>query len=468
SEELELLKSWIQHGADIAIASTDLAEEDSLKVAIGKYTDAIQAASETVYDFDFASQELIATLNTPYRSVKQKSSTSPALEVIIMGRQTFDFADFQALAQVKEQIVALDMSYAPVGDEVFAVIAQLPNLESLHLNFTNISGDKLSLLNECQRLKTLSLAGTAVSKSQILSLEIPTLEELYLWNTRIADAELAALRTTLSSVNIQSGIERTEEEQLTLTPPVLKSANNVLFTGDEIVLGHKFNGVEIRYTIDGSQPDSTANLYQAPLSFTEEVTIKTIALKSGWKDSEVATFTFRERGHIPQQIEMLQVARMLWRGKGGKGLTDGEQGKVEEIPYFSWIGFQDKPFVALADMGEQLVTLDSIGISYGVQLYDWLRASPPTRVEIYGGDSKDDLNLLVDQSVGFSRKEGDDTAVISYFSVDRSSFRYYKIVAHTIEVLPTWHRHKGNKGRLFVDQLFFVQNNNRQLSFSDQ
>ncbi|MEM6964274.1 MAG: chitobiase/beta-hexosaminidase C-terminal domain-containing protein [Bacteroidota bacterium] len=465
NDELELLKNWVKYGADTKSTIADLAEEDALKLTIGQYTDKMQLAEETTYDFDFASKELVTSLNAPYRSIKQKSVTSPALEVTIVGRHTFDEKSFQELMQIKEQIVTLNMAYNPADDEIFEVITQLKNLETLNLNFTNITGNKLHLLNQCQQLKSISLVGTAITEQQVLMLkDLPHLQKLFLWDTPIADAKVIELQTTLGIEDVQKGVQEKQDELLSLTPPVLEGAKNILSIGEKIVLSHKLNGVEIRYTNDGTHPDSSSTLYQAALDFKEEVTIKAIAIKDGWKSSEVAAFTFREKGYIPQNIELLYAAQTPWRGKGIRCLTDGEQGKIGELPYVSWLGFRDVPFVALADLGENPIALDSIGISYGIS--HWRKCAPPDWIEIYGGNSEDDLTLLNNKKVGFGDSKINNVAILDYLRIKGGKFRYYKIVVHPIEKFPEWHTHKGKKGSVFIDQLFFHSKEISQLSLN--
>ena len=48
----------------------------------------------------------------------------------------------------------------------------------------------------------------------------------------------------------------------------------------------------IHYTLDGSEPTSSSDVYSAPIHLTESKTIKAIAVKDGMDDSEVATATY--------------------------------------------------------------------------------------------------------------------------------------------------------------------------------
>ncbi|MBN2545259.1 MAG: chitobiase/beta-hexosaminidase C-terminal domain-containing protein [Spirochaetes bacterium] len=47
-------------------------------------------------------------------------------------------------------------------------------------------------------------------------------------------------------------------------------------------------GVVIRYTDDGNDPDKTSTVYTNPITVDSSMTIKAIAYRSGWKDSDIA------------------------------------------------------------------------------------------------------------------------------------------------------------------------------------
>ncbi|MFI2857335.1 chitobiase/beta-hexosaminidase C-terminal domain-containing protein [Paenibacillus sp. JSM ZJ436] len=59
-----------------------------------------------------------------------------------------------------------------------------------------------------------------------------------------------------------------------------------------ITLTSATEGASIYYTMDGSTPTNQSMLYDAPISITEDVTIKAIAVKSQFQDSEMLTLVY--------------------------------------------------------------------------------------------------------------------------------------------------------------------------------
>ncbi|MHC4487386.1 MAG: FN3 associated domain-containing protein, partial [Planctomycetota bacterium] len=61
----------------------------------------------------------------------------------------------------------------------------------------------------------------------------------------------------------------------------------------QLTLSTGTGGAEIHYTLDGSEPTIThGNTYISPLSVSGTTTIRAIAVKPGWLDSEVKTYTY--------------------------------------------------------------------------------------------------------------------------------------------------------------------------------
>ena len=82
-----------------------------------------------------------------------------------------------------------------------------------------------------------------------------------------------------------------------LSPPEF-SLRGGRFRGPvEVVLHHPETGVAIRYTIDGSVPDSSDPLYEGPIKLSEPTTLRARAFKSGLTKSITVqeTYVFRDK-----------------------------------------------------------------------------------------------------------------------------------------------------------------------------
>ncbi len=459
--EYSLIREWIRQGADETITLSAMDKEDTLFLLTQKQISSEKPVEGPQYTFDFADAGLIESLNNPYRAVVQKAPNSPAIDVKILGRQVFNSELLTDLKGIRDQVVSLDMSYAPVGDEVFDLLTQFQNVEELNLNFTKISGEKLSTLNNLKNLKSLSLSGTAITASALDELENPGLEELFIWNTRLSQDEVNDISG--KGYDLIAGFEPDENEMLPLTAPLLAGGKKIITPTDPVELMHKIKGVTIRYTDDGSDPDSTSNMYSQPLNYDGDVTLKAFAYKAGWLTSDTVAFKLVQRGERPKDVELLYPTTGIFKGKGKLTLIDDEVGNVRDLPYFSWLGFYHTPFGVIADMGAEPPVLQQIAFNFGIEQRN--KGAVPVEAELWGGDSKEDLQLLQTRKLSYDKEEFKDrTSHMFFFAVDNTKFQYYKIIAYPMNQLPEWHRHKGEKAGIFIDQIFFYKEKPRTSS----
>ncbi len=77
------------------------------------------------------------------------------------------------------------------------------------------------------------------------------------------------------------------------------NCENVTFAFDSrtVVLTSATDGAEIRYTLDGSEPDANSTLYEGPLALTVNTTVNAIAYRQGYNPSEITTYAFVVADH---------------------------------------------------------------------------------------------------------------------------------------------------------------------------
>ena len=401
AQDLALLKAWIAHGANPNVALSELADQDSLHVVASHIIEKFHSGPQ--YAFGFADKETIEQLNSPYRNVIQKSISSPAVEATIYGRSTFKIDYLKELSKIKEQLISLNLSNLPITDTDLKHIAQFENLEHLNLTNTDITNESIQLFSSFKQLSSLSLSGTSINKEILEHLKsFAALNEVYLWNTSIADTMLVPYRKSMPEVNFELGYVPSEEDKSKLTPPVLPEKKHYVVDNEKITLEHKFKGVQVRYTTDGSEPDSLSSLYSGPFPLGDSKIIKTYAHKEGWEDSDVQTFEFINKGYVPVDVKLKYDPPPNLAGKGALTLIDDIKGN-DWIAPLEWIGFSEKPLHATMDFGNNPPETEKIVLSYGIREYGDI--APPKSIEVWAGDNKDSLTLLLKKKVPFAKSE---------------------------------------------------------------
>jgi len=75
------------------------------------------------------------------------------------------------------------------------------------------------------------------------------------WDTPVSKAELETLREKFKNITWVVGREDLDEDILQLNLPQLSNASNIFTDTLALKIGHPIRDVEIRFTLDGSEPD---------------------------------------------------------------------------------------------------------------------------------------------------------------------------------------------------------------------
>lgn len=455
--EISTIEAWIKSGADFEKKLNQFADGDSLKFIVASFL-ASRAESEAPivekqYNFDAASSDVVAGLNTPFRSVFPLYQNSPAIQADFFLKDNFKTKSLEELRSVADQLVILNLSKMPVTDKDLEIITSFRNLEILNLNFTRIQGSGLSHLARLENLQSLSLAGTSVKANDLeIILKLPKLSEVYVWNTQVADNEREALEKKYPDVEIIGNLF-SDSKVLKLGKPRLEN-DGVIRKGELISLKHSMPGVIIRLSKDSSDPDTVnSEVYKEPFVIDESIVLKSKACKEGWYCSDVLEVTCFVEGIAPSNVMLLNAADYRYTGKGASGLTDLQKGVADIFKEPSWLGYRDQPFSATFDF-ESRITLKKIVISFGKNIGGFI--FPPEEVEIWAGNDKENFKLL--KKIKSKQPTGYTSNAVEALPIaidENTSYQYYKIVAKPVGKLPAWHDKKGEKGWFFVDEVFF-------------
>jgi uncharacterized membrane protein/mono/diheme cytochrome c family protein len=455
-EQIDLLFVWIQSGADMKKTMKDHADDDTVKILAAKFIHLPKTETEKIYSFAAVSASTIQKLSGPFCSVFPISQNSPALQADFFVREKFDRKKLGELLKVKQQLVVLNLGNMPVTDADMKTVSQFTNLEKLVLNNSLITNDALKEIKKLKSLRSLSLAGTQIDKNGAQSFsQFDSLKEVFIWNTNITSTEADDLQKQNKKIRFDRGYIPDENEILTLTPPVVKNEEFILVANEKVELEQKISGATIRYTTDGTDPDSTTSpIYKGPITADGFTLIKAKSIKTGWYSSPITSFSFFKKGVKPSAAELINKPNEKYKGNGGATLIDGKKGLAENFNDAAWLGFREQPFAA-AFYFDTIPTINSISISYNENVQSYLM--PPAEVEVWAGESKDKLKLLKRTTVSQPTKEEKNIVRVEGMKIDipQSTYKYYKIIAKNVSKLPAWHPGKGEKAWIFIDEIFF-------------
>ncbi len=103
---------------------------------------------------------------------------------------------------------------------------------------------------------------------------------------------------------------------------------SVIEAGTAIILSTEEKDAKIYYTLDGTVPTVSSNLYKEAIIISTDTTIKAIAVMEGFKDSDVATFTYE----IAEEEIIIYTVTFDSNGGSEVASQSVEEGSLAECP----------------------------------------------------------------------------------------------------------------------------------------
>lgn len=454
-KEIDILKNWINAGGNTKEILATI--EQNHPLFADKQLLLQSSSKEKIYTFPFLSSKKLASLNDAFTVVRQIATESPALKADFFIRKSFDLSKLNKLSAAKEQIVQINLSKMPIRDEDLNLITLFPNLEKLFLNQTDITDKGIPSLKKLNKIRVLSLSGTEISRKSVSILAtIKSLEEVYLWHTNITEAEYQEIIKKYKNIKWYFGFTPSSTDILPLNGPILQNKSLVLGENDSIRFKKSIPGAIIRYTDDGSEPDSLSSpIYSNPLVFSKPVTLSVKIFKPGWISSPTYTFSFFKAGLKPDSIRWLTSPEPEYSGAGEQSLTDNNLGKIDQFRAGHWLGYKNNRMETLFRFKqEDAALIRFVSVHYGVNVQSYILA--PQYVELWGGDNEKNMTLIKKEILPILVKEKLNEVGTSAVILEvKKPTRYFKVIVKNVDKLPAFHPGKGDKGWVFIDEVFF-------------
>ncbi len=212
TNEIALLKWWINNGADFKKKFKDLPQGDDIKPVLASLQKGEDATAD-IKNNDIPTEEISAADDKALKKLADAGVTivpvaqntnylsANFVNVQVMGKDILDL-----LKSIDKQLLWLKLENAKVNDQTLTAIKDCKNLRRLNLNNTQITDAGLVALKDLDQLQSLSLVGTKVTIKGIDQLKkLKNLKFLYLYQTKITKADLAAIKKLLPKTNLDTG-----------------------------------------------------------------------------------------------------------------------------------------------------------------------------------------------------------------------------------------------------------------------
>jgi uncharacterized membrane protein len=443
-EEIEILMEWVASGASFE----QKVEEADPKSELFQLA-SLKFNSAKAYTFDAADPDDVEELSNFFRKVQPIYPESPALVVSYFGISAFDPASLNDLKKVKNQIVKLNLNKMPLAGVDLKFLSELSNLEELQLNFTDLDPKQIKNLIPLENLRSLALSGNQLDAESMEDLgKIKNLQRLYLWQSGLDDVGKEKLEKALSQTKIDFGYDGRGVIYALNSPKI--ELEKVLFRDSiELIISHPIKTAEIRYTLDGSEPDSISSpIFKEPIWLKKTEKIKAKSFAPDWKSSPNAEAVVMKSSIVPIDFILKTQPNEKYKAHGAATLFDQVKGKNNHTSG-EWLGYQDQAM----DL-EFSVEKGKIPQNIALSLFynEGSHIFPPAKVEIWifsEGKWMSIINELPTQS----EKATESRPEVLEYSLGASPMEKVRVRISPVSKLPKWHPSAGSKGWIFIDEI---------------
>jgi mono/diheme cytochrome c family protein len=214
--QVELIANWIKQGAVLTVAAATTASTDTSATAPAEKK---SLEKLPLPEASAAPQSAIDKLTAAGARVMPLFAGSNLLEVSFAGRsEPAGDAEVALLADVAEQVYALNLADAKLSDSGLAPLADLKNLGWLHLERSNVTDAGLEPLAKLPRLEYLNLYGTGIGDAGLAHVAgLKHLARLYLWQTKVSYDRAMGLERDIPGLIVNLGFDHPEVVKHRLT-----------------------------------------------------------------------------------------------------------------------------------------------------------------------------------------------------------------------------------------------------------
>ena len=204
----------------------------------------------------------------------------------------------------------------------------------------------------------------------------------------------------------------------------------------------------IHYTLDGSEPGASSQLYNGVVQIDKPCILRTVAVRPEG-NSRMTTDTIFFSKSSMKPITMLQPINKQYEFTGATVLVDGMTGN-HNYKTGRWIAFYKNDMEAVIDLKEP-TEISSLVLHTCVEKGDWVFDA--RAIKVFVSDDNKTFKEVASETYP-AMKETDPNKIYTHeLKFTPVKARYVKVFAQPEHSIPSWHGGKGNPGFLFVDEL---------------
>jgi hypothetical protein len=230
--------------------------------------------------------------------------------------------------------------------------------------------------------------------------------------------------------------------------PLIEGAANTFKDQLEINIRARGGDQRLYFTTDGSQPDTSSQVFEKSFVIRKTTVIKSISVDSSGENSMAATAVFQKIPH-EWSVRLLSRYSLQYAAGGDLALIDGVRG-TRNFSTGAWQGYQGQDVVAVIDLGK-VQQLHKVGAGFLQDIGSWIWM--PRRVEFEFSTDGEKFTPAAAIANEVSDKEYGVIVRDFVLTIPPQSARYVRVKAFNYGRVPEWHPGKGGGSWIFIDEI---------------
>jgi hexosaminidase len=245
----------------------------------------------------------------------------------------------------------------------------------------------------------------------------------------------------LSALGIQFG-----REGKILTPSTTYDNSKKEFTLN-IEQGQK--GIDIRYTTDGSEPNTNSALYTSPININTTSVVNISAFKDAHSIGKQYSLSFAFHKALNSKIILTNPYDERYRAGGINALIDGVKG-TDNFRDGSWQGYEGVDFEGVIDLGEEK-EISKVSPRFFFDTNSWIFLPAKVEVSLSSDNTHFSNVVIVNNDIPSKSSEILQKGFTAEFGKQKT--RFIKVKAASIKKCPAWHPGAGAGAWLMIDEI---------------
>jgi hexosaminidase len=216
-----------------------------------------------------------------------------------------------------------------------------------------------------------------------------------------------------------------------------------------LTLETEVHNPEIRYTLNGDEPNAKSLIYIDSIRIDKSTTLKAAVFKDDKVLGDIRSKNFNLHKAFATNVELKFPNSPRFNGKGDFSLVDGIVGSIS-LADGNWKGFMGNGLIATIDLGKQ-IDINRISVDALQDITSWIFFPTKVTFEV----STDGVHYSVLQIVENKTSPYQGGKLTQVFETKKSAnkVQFIRVNARNLGVCPKGHSGEGKAAWLFVSEI---------------